>query len=109
MGLGCKGTGVRVVMAQRLQFLFPRPPFPTASNPTMARQLQTTRTPDGAPARAPAYRAAATAQVPDAATARRFPRAPGVRGEKEPVAPVLVPCLHVRDLPLRWYGIGGTG
>lgn len=80
----------------------------------MARQLHTTRTPDGAPARAPAYRASATAaqpgvKAPDAATTRRFPRAPGAKGEPGPVAPVLAPCLHVRDLPVRWYGIGGTG
>lgn len=80
----------------------------------MARPLQTTRTPNGAPARAPAYRAPAVTgqpvgQAPEAATPRRFPRAPGVRGEREPAAPVLAPCLHVRDLPIRWYGIGGTG
>lgn len=80
----------------------------------MARHLQTTRTKDSAPARAPSYRAPAATeqpvgQAPEAATPRRFPRAPGVRGAQEPAAPVLAPCLHVRDLPIRWYGIGGTG
>lgn len=64
------------------------------------------------PARAPAFRAPA-ANVPplgpDAATIRRYPRAPGTRPGTEAVTPVLAPCIHVRDLPFRWYGIGGTG
>ena len=64
------------------------------------------------PARAPAFRAPTAnvpAQGPDAATTRRYPRAPGTRSGPEAVTPVLAPCIHVRDLPFRWYGIGGTG
>lgn len=78
----------------------------------MARHITTTRLQQGQPARAPAFRAPAAkapAQGPDAATTRRYPRAPGTRTDKEPVAPVLAPCIHIRDLPFRWYGIGGTG
>lgn len=79
----------------------------------MARPLHTNRQQDSAPARAPAFRAPATAvpaqKAPDAATIRRYPRAPGVRSDTEAVTPVLAPCLHVRDVPPRWYGIGGTG
>lgn len=79
----------------------------------MARHIPSTRHQESVPARAPAFRAQPSNQpaqkAPDAATIRRYPRAPGVRGDKDPVTPVLAPALHVRDLPPRWYGIGGTG
>jgi hypothetical protein len=78
----------------------------------MARQIHTVRLQEGVPARAPAFRVPASntpAQAPDAATTRRYPSAPGTRAGKETVTPVLAPCIHVRDLPFRWYGIGGTG
>lgn len=79
----------------------------------MARHIHTTRLQEGVPARAPAFRAPASnvpaRKTPDAATIRRYPGAPGARPGPEAVPPVLAPCAHVRDVPLRWYGIGGTG
>lgn len=76
----------------------------------MARPLNTTRLQEGVPARAPAFRPNVPARkTPDAATLRRYPGAPGARSGEGRGAPVLAPCVHVRDVPLRWYGIGGTG
>jgi hypothetical protein len=97
-------------MAQRLQFLF-RLRIPTTLTPgtSMARHIHTARLQEGIPARAPAFRTPASNVPPDAATNRRFPRAPGTRTDHEVVTPVLAPCVHIRDVPLRWYGIGGTG
>lgn len=78
----------------------------------MARPLHTTRQQDSLPARAPAFRAPAPSgpePAPGATPNRRFPRAPAAQPDNGPSAPVLAPCLHVRDQPPRWYGIGGTG
>lgn len=78
----------------------------------MARHIHTARLQEGLPARAPAFRAPASnplARAPDAATTRRYPSAPGARAGQEAVTPLLAPCVHIRDLPFRWYGIGGTG
>lgn len=75
----------------------------------MARHIHTARLQEGMPARAPAFRPPASTVPPDAATNRRYPRAPGTRTRNEAVTPVLAPCIHIRDVPVRWYGIGGTG
>lgn len=78
----------------------------------MARHLPTTRQQDRLPARAPAFRTAAPNTpdpAPGATPNRRFPRAPATRPDAGPAAPVLAPCIHVRDVPPHWYGIGGTG
>ena len=78
----------------------------------MARHIHTARLQEGIPARAPAFRAAPSngpAPGPGGATTRRYPRAPGARTDTEAVTPALAPCVHIRDVPLCWYGIGGTG
>jgi hypothetical protein len=78
----------------------------------MARHLPTTRQQDSLPARAPAFRAVPPSGpdlTPGATPNRRFPRAPAARPDTGASAPVLAPSLHVRDVPARWYGIGGTG
>ncbi len=75
----------------------------------MARHIHTTRLQEGIPARAPAFRTPVSNVPPDAAKNRRYPRAPGTRTDSEAVTPVLAPCIHIRDVPVRWYGIGGTG
>ena len=110
MGIGSQGGCRGRVMAQRLQFPFrhrtPRTRFQT---PPMARHIHTPRLQEGAPARAPAFRAPPSEAPQDATTNRRYPRAPGTRTGNETVTPALAPCIHVRDLPVRWYGIGGTG
>ena len=99
-------------MAQRLQFLFRSHTFSTRQTTPMARQLPTTRQQDRLPARAPAFRAAQPSgpdPAPGATPNRRFPRAPAARPDAGASAPVIAPSLHVRDVPPRWYGIGGTG
>lgn len=75
----------------------------------MARHIHTARLQEGLPARAPAFRSPVPDVPPDATTNRRYPRAPGTRPGSEAVTPVLAPCIHIRDVPVRWYGIGGTG
>ncbi len=78
----------------------------------MARPIHTPRQQDPLPARAPAFRVGAPSgpdAAPGATPNRRFPRAPAARPDTGAPAPVLAPCIHVRDVPVRWYGIGGTG
>ena len=75
----------------------------------MARQIPPARIKEGIPQRAPAFRTPVSDVPPDGTATRRFPRAPGTRTGNEAVTPVLAPCVHVRDVPVRWYGIGGTG
>lgn len=75
----------------------------------MARHIHTARLQEGIPARAPAFRTPVSDVPADGTTNRRYPRAPGTRTGNEAVTPVLAPCIHVRDVPVRWYGIGGTG
>ena len=91
----------------------PVPHTHSSSPHTMTRLLQSTRFQDGLPARAPAFRAlsatTSTSVLPEAATARRYPRAPIVRDGREITTPTTMPSLHVRDTPTRWYGVGGTG